>query len=192
MNSLLGQFESYLINRRRQLQDWEASPPVSLGWAVFVLVSLEWTMARALFDSDAFSLFLAGKFLGQAILIGAGAFLFSKIAMEFSSLFGKSVKTQSLVPILLIGLAPLLLYLPLAALIWTIGANPIFLDLILIVLLLRVLSNWRESTEICYEFSRWQSALAASAGVGLAVFIAFLAVYVKMISALLNAASLLS
>lgn len=154
-----GDLQRYLQDRRRQLQDWEARPPHRIGGAVLAAVALEWPIAQKLLSGESLGISVLGTWIGTGLWLAALTGSLAWATHWLVQRFGKEGKWAATFSFFNVGLAPMLLYLPIALFCWALGwtnAPPLFA---LFLLGCVVLSNWKESLEIVYELTRWQSGL---------------------------------
>lgn len=172
----LRELEFFFINRKRQWQLWLSQPPFVLAAAVFGVVVFELFVARLL-TSPAPRIEWPGRFFATAaaIFVVQGALVL--IASQIGDLFDKKGSPLVALTLLSVGLVPLLLFLPATVAIRMAGGSPALSMLVLILLVARVLSFWREALEATFKFSRFQSAAvlysAFSLAIGLLIFIVY-------------------
>lgn len=182
--SLFDVFERYLTNRKLALQSWVKNPPHALGWGIFLLVALELVAGNRLLKqtgigSDAVRQFIA---LGGTILIVE--FLLAVVAAQAAEIFKTTGATFNLITLFNIGLSPLLLLLPVTLLTWLSGAAEGARFFLVILFLVKVVGNWRESLELVYKFTRMQSALVLYAASAIGIFVLLLAGYALLFNKL--------
>lgn len=164
-SSLIDDVERLLTNRRVLWQARAAHPPHLLGWTILALAAIETGLTRAFFQ---------GMGWGPAVLqtIGKTFFLFLipeivlvSLTSQAGLLFNKKGSAGTLFAFFNTSWTPFLLYLPLNLLFIKVE-QPIIQSLIVFVLFVKVLSNWREAMEIVYKFSKAQSAIAVYVAAG--------------------------
>jgi hypothetical protein len=107
-----------------------------------------------------------------------------RIAFEVAGFFNKKGKVGTAVTFFNFGLLPLFLILPLSL---TAYVDPKLRPVAIIgwfLLFTRTLSNWRESLEVSFELSRFQSALVIYLASALFIVLLLLCVYVGFLSTL--------
>jgi len=184
MDTLEGFLKGYLSHRRRFLQDQEGNPPVKLGWAIFFLVVVELVLARRLYHDIGLGIRIVSDLVGTALLLLFFQALLVKITSEVGTFFQKKGSGKTTWTFFSIGLFPLLLFLPLTLLFWIGDFSPLLRLILFLFLLMRVLSNWRESIEITFEFNRLQSTLVIYSMVVFFLFIGVLFIYISLIQSL--------
>lgn len=159
---------SYFDNRRRQLQDWEAAPPVNLGLLLFVSSLLSFGLALWLIRHPQALFLFVGIPLFELILLGSTIAIAIPLRMRG--------RIQTLFVFINIGTWPILLTAPLALV-------SVYLPRLEILwmgcgayLFLKTMGNWRESIEVAYEFSSLQATLVLAIS-GFVLFLAGLPFY---------------
>jgi hypothetical protein len=176
--------ESYFKDRRRQLQDWDAAPPHYLGVAVLLMGVVEVIFSWRLSNGAGFSRQIVAKGLMAALAVLLAELAIARIGSEVAGFFNKKGKVGTAVTFFNLGLLPLFVVLPLAVAGY---ARPQLRPWILIgdlFLLTRILGNWRESLEVCFELSKLQSALVLYLTGGLFVLLTVFGLYIGLISSL--------
>lgn len=169
---------SYLRNRRRQLQDWEANPPHRWGLAVLLLASLEIVLTLRLYSGSG----LTEPLVSHVTLVLSGLLLIeaalAKIAAEVGAFFNRKGKMGTAITFFNLGLLPFLFVLPLGVMGYGWPAARTFVLFAWLVMGAKVLINWRESLEISYEMNRLQSAIVLYLGSGFFLVGLLLAAYI--------------
>jgi len=177
-------FLRYMSDRRRQLQDWEAEPPHRLGWTIFGLVVFEGTLAQAVFHQwglgRQFVLGLISNLFTVFILTG----IIVKVTHEIGGYLHKKGDWKSTWTFFNLGLYPMLLFFPIGFFLWLTGASSALRAVVFFILLLKVIHNWRESLEVTFELSAFQSALVMYAGLGLLLLMIVIISYLALLNSL--------
>lgn len=184
---LLLALENYFRQRRRQLQDWDSRPPHALGIFILIVALLEVIVSRRLLSSAGFSSLIFTHALMGALAVTLVEVGLARIGFAVATYFKKKGRVGTTITFFNLGLLPLLLVLPIT-LVATI--QPSLRPVVVIgwiLLMAKVVGNWRESLEVSYELSRLQSTLVIYAATALFIVVIVFGMYVGFISTLTQA-----
>ncbi len=177
--TIFHEIADFFKNRRRQLQDWESTPPHRLGWFILVFVSLELVLSWRLSNQKGLGRDLVSQTLSVGMLLLLLEMALAKVGQEVGEFFKKKGSFFTTITFFNISLLPLLLVLPLTLLNWTLPQFSLMVVVVMLFLISKVFANFRESLEISFEFSRLQSALVLYLSSGLITVGIFLALYIS-------------
>jgi hypothetical protein len=174
--------ESYFKNRRRQLQDWEAEPPHRLGVMVLVVALFEIVLGWRLLSGVGLSKSLAVHSMMGASMVVLIELGLARVASEVAGFFNKKGEVSTAVTFFNLGLLPLFLILPLLLAAYSFPSLKPFALVGCLLLAAKVLANWRESLEVSFELSKFQSALVIYLASAIFTLFIFLGAYIGFIS----------
>lgn len=171
----------FFNSRRKQLQDWDAAPPVLLGFLIFCIAIFELSLGIHLIKHAG----IKNKFVSTVFSLGflflIFELLFVSVAKQLAVFFKKTGKPIAAWTFLNIGLTPYLIFLPIALCATLAGASHTLVFLLFVLLSFKVLGNWKEGIEVAFELSKLQGAIVVYALSGLAMMLAGLFVYVSFL-----------
>ncbi len=179
--------ETYFKNRRRQLQDWEAEPPHRLGVIVLVVALFEVVLGWRLINGAGLSKTLAVHSMMAASMVALIELGLGRVASEVAGFFNKKGEVATAVTFFNLGLLPLFLFLPLILAAYTVPSLKPFALVGCLLLAAKVLANWRESLEVSFELSKFQSALVIYVASAIFTLFILLGAYVGFISTISRA-----
>jgi len=149
----------YISERKKVLKMWRSHPPHSIGICVLMGVCLEIQLAKRVFFDMGPGPSIFGDFFGILIFIFAAQLFVGYTGHRVAYIFNKRGKFSTVLTFFNLDLLPLLLYLPATLLIMAGNNSGGLRFLILLLLVFKVFTNWKDSLEINYSLTRWQSAL---------------------------------
>jgi hypothetical protein len=186
--------EKWLTNRRRAFEEWRQTPPYGLGLAVLLLVAFEFVLAYRLAHGLRLDASVAGSAATTAVFImaiEAGVLLISN---SVSSMFGKKGHVLPAFVGFNVALMPMFLFLPFALYSWAAGGGAVARVVVLLIIVFKILSDWKEIVRSTYKLSGIQTYLLGGVlgGVGYMLFIIFLILsgFGVIVQSLFSAASL--
>lgn len=178
----------YLANPRRQMQAWGDRLPGSLALMVFLLVVVELTLAYRVLAGlgsgpsvyPQAMIFAVGLLLGEALVIAA--------ASSVAGLMEKAGKPWTAWAYMNLDLAPLLLWLPVVVLTEALDWSGVIRLVVLILILTRIASRWRDVIQSAFNLSRLQTFIVfygAVTGAGaLVLMLLYAAIFGQVLSVL--------
>lgn len=147
----------FILNPRRQLQDWDSNPPIFVALGIFALVTAELTLIKHLFNKQGIHFADFNSLIQTAIPLFISILIFGYISKTFAGFFNRKGHFRTAVFLMMVCLLPFLLSLPVSVVIYLSGQDHSAITLINILLALQVLVYWRETIEVTFELSKWQS-----------------------------------
>lgn len=175
--TLWEELERLLTNRKVALKQWARVPPHGLGWLIFALVVVELTIGSRLVSQRGIDSSIIGQLCGVALGIMLIAMTMAVIASQAAEIFKTHGSTTHLITFFNLGLTPLLLLLPVTLVGWTSQAGDAVRLFLIILLLVKVVGNWRAALELVYKFTRMQSAIVLYASSSICFVVLLLAGY---------------
>lgn len=168
--------EKWLTDRRKTLEEWKRTPPYGLGLLVLLLVSLEMAVAYRLTHHIGFDTSLISSVFKTALYFLAFEVSIFLISNSFASIFDKKARMIPVLVSLNIALLPLLLYLPITLYIWASGASSGLRVMALLLLMLKVLADWKDVIRTNYRLTGIQTYMLGGVvgGIAYVVLIFFL------------------
>jgi hypothetical protein len=178
-------FSEFLNNTRASIEEWRKDPPHTLGLGILVATAFELVLAQRLFHGIGLSRSALPQFMNTLVFLAVLEVGFLLVCHRMASLFGKKGSWFTSLTFFHLGLAPLLLFLPLTLILWSAGVSAGIRLVVLLILVGKVLSNWKEVVQSTYKLTPLQ--ITAVSGVLIA------AAYVIVIaSAMLSSLGLLA
>ncbi len=182
--SLWEEFEKLLSNKKAALKNWARVPPHRLGWTIFFLVVFELTLGSRMLRQRGLDLSIFGQFTAYAVMLLLIAMTLAVIAAQAAEIFKAHGQTTHLITFFNLGLAPLLLLLPVTLISWTSQAGAGVRLFLIILLIMKVVGNWRDALELTYKFTKMQSAIVLYAASSVGFVLLLLAGYALLFSKL--------
>lgn len=179
-------------NAKRQLQFWRSHPPHALGLLITFLVAAEVTVALRFTSGRGAGRSLFSEIAGQWVLISAASAYVAFTAHRIGALFSKKGSRLATWTLLNLSTLPLLLFLPGILAIRALDLPGIITLAWGLVLVAKVLSQWREAVQISYRLTLLQSYLIGLALGGLLYVLISLAFLFGAFGALSEISDLLS
>ena len=171
----------FILNPRRQMQVWGEKVPGFAAGAVLGLVVVEWVISSRLVGGHGRGLSTLGQAFSIVAIILVVEGLFTAAGASIASLAGKAGHRRLAIGYFNLGLAPLLLVLPLTLLCLAADAPEIVRLAVIGLLLLKVLGIWRDALEVSFKLNRLQSSAAMYAAVSGSLAVALLLFYVSAV-----------
>ncbi len=156
-NNPFDALKRYLQNPRKEMQGWGENPPVLLGVLVLFLVGLELALGQRVASGKGggtgfyaqLGITTGLLMLLELIVIGA--------ASSVAGLFEKTGKPLVAFTYLNLELLPFLIFLPITIFSSAVGWPDTVRGLVLVCLVIRVFSRWREVLQLVFRLTRLQT-----------------------------------
>ncbi len=145
--------EKWLLSRRKALEEWKRVPPHGLGLAILLAVSIEFVLAYRLYHGVRLNASAISSTVNTMIFIAAIEMGTLLITNSVASLFNKRGRILTSFTSMNVSLLPLLLFLPATFFFWAVGGGAVARLLVLLVLIMKVLSDWKEVVRVNYLLS---------------------------------------
>jgi hypothetical protein len=185
--SLIEDFERLLVNRKWSWARWTQKPPQGLALIILVAVALELTVSSRLLSGNGVSFSLMGGFGGTLLIVTLIELGMALIATQAAEIFGSKGRSGHVLTFFNLSLTPLLLVLPVTVVTYISGRLAVIRLMLYFLLVVKVLSNWREAIELVYKFTKMQSAIVMYVASGIACVTLVAMAYITLINRVVSA-----
>ncbi len=171
---ILDHLEKLFLSGGRPLQIWQSRPPYALAIGILAAVALELTLARRLYFNLGAGAALVSHFISVLIALFVMEAVVAEMAHYVAGFFDKTGNRLHLFALLNTGLVPLFIFLPASFIFWAAGGSPTMRLLVFLLLLTKVLYNWKEAIKATHKLTKAQLAAVTVATLSLLVLVPYL------------------